>query len=82
MSTTRRGRGAPLTVVTPTDPNLPIWVRPHQACELTGLGLTSIYALMKNGHLESRKLGKARLIRRSSLDNIQNLDSIQGKVEP
>lgn len=44
-----------------------IAVRINEACRLTGLGRTSIYALIASGRLESRSVGRRRLILVSSL---------------
>ena len=48
----------------------PLWVRPQEACRLTGLGLTRIYELLNSGDLESRKLGRARLVSVSSIERL------------
>jgi excisionase family DNA binding protein len=50
--------------------NAPIWVRPRQACELSGLGLTTLYRLINDGTLETRLVGRARLIRRIDLERL------------
>jgi len=49
-------------------PEPPIWVRPAEACRLASIGMTRLYELLGNGILKSRKLGKARLISRKSLE--------------
>lgn len=51
-------------------PDRPIWVRPKEATRLSGLGLTTIYALMARGVLISRKVGGARLISIASLERL------------
>jgi len=48
----------------------PIWVRPAEACKLLGLGLTKVYELINDGTLESRKVGRARLIRRLDIERL------------
>lgn len=40
---------------------------PAEAAEATGLGQTTIYALMKDGRLKRIKIGRSTLIPRSSL---------------
>jgi len=45
----------------------PIAVRVTVACQLTGLGRTTIYELIKSGKLRSVKIGRARLIDKASL---------------
>jgi excisionase family DNA binding protein len=41
-----------------------------EAAELTGLGRTTLYALMKQGALASCKVGKRRIIRRADLEQL------------
>jgi excisionase family DNA binding protein len=48
----------------------PIAVRIKDACSLSGLGLTSIYALLKEGKLEGLTVGRRRLITYASLENL------------
>jgi excisionase family DNA binding protein len=48
----------------------PLWVRPREACRLTGLGLTRVYELLNSGDLESRKLGRARLVSVTSIERL------------
>jgi len=48
----------------------PIWVRPAEACRLAGIGLTKLYELIADGTIESRTLGRARLIRRLDLERL------------
>jgi excisionase family DNA binding protein len=45
----------------------PLAVRVAVACQLTGLGRTTIYELIKSGKLRSVKIGRARLIDKASL---------------
>jgi excisionase family DNA binding protein len=52
----------------PVEP--PPWVRPAEAQRLLGCGQTTIYKWIKEGILESRKIGRNRLIARSSIDTI------------
>lgn len=48
----------------------PLWVRPAEACRLSGLGLTRLYELLNTGELESRKLGAARLVSVASIERL------------
>ncbi|MNU45828.1 Helix-turn-helix domain protein [compost metagenome] len=41
---------------------------PAEAAAATGLGLTTIFALMKEGRLKRVKIGRSTLIPRSSLE--------------
>lgn len=45
----------------------PLAIRVDVACRLTGLGRTTIYALLKSGRLRSVKVGRARLIDKASV---------------
>ncbi len=45
----------------------PLAVSAKQACRISGLGLTSIYELMRNGTLRSKKVGGRRLVEYASL---------------
>jgi excisionase family DNA binding protein len=49
-----------------------IWVRPKEACEIAGVGLTTLYKLIGQGRVESKRVEgyRIRLIRRSSLENL------------
>lgn len=46
----------------------PITVTVSRACELTGLGRTSIYEALKDERLQSVTIGRRRLILYSSLE--------------
>jgi excisionase family DNA binding protein len=48
----------------------PLWVRPKEACRLTGLGMTRVYELLNSGDLQSRKLGRARLVSVASIERL------------
>lgn len=48
----------------------PIWVRPREAARLAGVGLTRLYELLNENAIESRKLGKARLISVASIERL------------
>jgi|307.fasta_scaffold16273_1 excisionase family DNA binding protein len=48
----------------------PIWVRPAEAARLAGIGLTKLYELIGDGTLESRVIGRTRLIRRLSIERL------------
>lgn len=52
----------------PRDFAKPIWVSPRRASRLTGIGLTRLYELLKDGTLKSRKLGRKRLVSYASLE--------------
>jgi len=43
-------------------------LRPEEAAELTGLGRTTIYELMRSGELRSINVGRARRIPRVELE--------------
>jgi excisionase family DNA binding protein len=38
------------------------WVRPKAAAAMLGCGMTTLYEMLKDGRLESRKTGNLRLI--------------------
>lgn len=57
-------------------PSNPIWVRPREACRLASVGLTRIYELMNEGALESRKIGRSRLISVASIEQLGQLPSV------
>jgi len=61
-------RGA--QVAAPSLSDAPIWVRPAEACRLLGIGMTRLYELLNDGTLESRSLGRARLIRRIDIERL------------
>ena len=48
----------------------PIWVRPKKACELGGFGMTKCYELMADNTLESRTVGRMRLISVASIERL------------
>lgn len=48
----------------------PDFVRPREVSERLGLGKTAVKARIKDGSIPSRKLGGARLIPRSWLDQL------------
>lgn len=51
-----------------------IWVRPKEACRIGGFGLTQCYELMNVGTLESRKVGRMRLISVQSIEKLGQRD--------
>lgn len=59
---------------TSTSPRLAVGV--EEAAELLGLGRSSIFILLKEGTLQSIKIGKRRLIAMSQLQAF--LDHLQG----
>jgi hypothetical protein len=48
----------------------PILVRPREAARLAGVGLTRLYELLNADALESRKLGRARLVSVASIERL------------
>ena len=48
----------------------PRWLSPKRASVQYGLGLTSLYALLADGRLNSTKIGARRLISVSSLNEL------------
>jgi excisionase family DNA binding protein len=48
----------------------PIWVSPREASLLTGIGLTRLYELLKDGTLKSAKVGRKRLVSFVSLESL------------
>lgn len=54
---------------------VPIWVRPKQACEIAGIGLTKTYQLINDGRLVTKKVDGMRLV---SVASIKAL----GEVKP
>jgi excisionase family DNA binding protein len=48
----------------------PLAVTVQSACRLTGLGKSSIYELIKDGKLSTTNIGRRRLIRFSSLEEL------------
>jgi hypothetical protein len=55
-----------------------IWVRPREACRLASVGLTRCYELMNSGELESRKIGRTRLISVKSIERLGAVDQGEG----
>ena len=55
----------------------PIWVRPKKACELGGFGMTKCYELIANNTLESRTVGRMRLISVSSIERLGQGDQTE-----
>jgi len=43
---------------------------PKEVAEITGLGMTTIYACLGDGRLESVKVGKRRLIKLASVEKL------------
>ena len=69
----KRGRGSLVELQLgprPPPSDLPIWVRPREACRLIGCGLTFLYQLINEEKVESRLVGRARLIRRLDLERL------------
>jgi excisionase family DNA binding protein len=52
------------------NPKRPIWVSPREASLLTGIGLTRLYELFKDGTLKSHKVGRKRLVSFESLESL------------
>jgi excisionase family DNA binding protein len=50
--------------------NTPLAYRPEQVSNLTGLSRGKIFQLIASGELESRKIGKARLVLARSLEKL------------
>lgn len=48
----------------------PLGYRPEQVSALTGLSRTTVFALLKSGELESRKIGKARIVLARSVEKL------------
>ena len=48
--------------------------RPKQAAEVIGVGLTTVYALLKSGDLDSVKVGRSRIILAESIDRLLAAD--------
>ena len=48
----------------------PIWVRPAEAARLAGVGVTRLYELLGANALESRKVGRARLVSVASIERL------------
>ena len=48
----------------------PIWIRPREACRVASIGMTKLYELIADGTVESRTLGRCRLIRRLDLERL------------
>jgi hypothetical protein len=44
-----------------------IWLRPKQAAQVAGIGLTRLYELLGSGELVSRKIGRIRLVSVASI---------------
>jgi len=60
-------------------PQHPLSVTVREACRLSGLGVTSIYKCIKEGSLDTVKIGARRLVRYASLKKlIEGLDSDSG----
>ncbi|MEO1648055.1 MAG: helix-turn-helix domain-containing protein [Pseudomonadota bacterium] len=45
----------------------PLGYRPEQVSQVTGLGRTKVFELISNGTLESRKIGRSRVVLASSV---------------
>ena len=54
----------------PSDPAKPIWVRPRQACDLGGFGMTKLYNLLNRDIIESRKVDGLRLVSVASIERL------------
>ena len=52
-----------------TTPNTqePIGYKPAKVAEITGLGRTTVFSLIKDGTLESVKVGKSRIVSAKSV---------------
>lgn len=47
-----------------------IGYRPEEAAAVVGIGRTMLYELMRTGQLQSIKVGRARIIPRSALEEL------------
>jgi excisionase family DNA binding protein len=50
------------------NPRKPIWVSPREASLLTGIGLTRLNELFRDGTIKSTKVGRKRLVSFASLE--------------
>lgn len=48
----------------------PLGYRPEQVSQITGLGRTKVFELIGNGTLESRKIGRSRIVLASSVKGL------------
>lgn len=48
----------------------PLGYRPEQVSALTGLSRTTVFALIASGELESKKIGKARVVLARSVEKL------------
>jgi excisionase family DNA binding protein len=53
-----------------TAPLTPLAVTIGEACRISGLGVTSIYDLLKEGRLQGHKIGRRRLVSYKSLQDL------------
>ena len=54
----------------------PLAVTVNSACELTGLGRTTIYKLIGTGQLDSVSIGRKRLVLSASIDRLLSAERI------
>ena len=53
--------------MTTPPPHEPLGYKPAKVAEIPGLGRTTIFGLIKNGTLESVKVGKSRIVSAKSV---------------
>ncbi|HEX8534408.1 MAG TPA: helix-turn-helix domain-containing protein [Allosphingosinicella sp.] len=73
------GSGAPSEEGAST---LPLTVRVKEACRLTGIGRSKLYLLMKEGEIETIKVGSMTLIPMRSLEVFLHLERFGGPDGP
>ena len=49
---------------------VPLAVSVREACRLIGVGNTTLWSLIKDGKLETKRIGRRRLIKYSSLERL------------
>lgn len=54
----------------PGIPGRPLSVTIRRACEITGLGTTTLYQLIKQGRVETYKIGRRTLVKYASLESL------------
>jgi excisionase family DNA binding protein len=64
-----------MTQERPRDPHKPLAVTVTTACELTSIGRTAMYALIKDKRVNSVKVGARRLVVFSSLEALLSDES-------
>lgn len=56
-------------------PQVPLTVRVPEACRLTGIGRSKLYALIAAGQLETVKIGSITLVPMASLRRLLKMDA-------